>query len=87
MQNDDNLDGTGPQRFRKGKFLESLEKKVDKENTVQVERLQHLKIQLFEHLKMTKERSTRSITDRKRKGSSQREEDAVFSCPRTSSPQ
>ena len=76
---------SGTVRSRKEKFLESLEHKLDKENHIQQERLQHLKLKVINHLKVTKERGARSRTNSKRK-SSEDDDDKESSCPRTASP-
>ena len=80
-------DESKPPRSRKGKFLEFVEEKVDKNNSIQVERLEHLKVQLRDHLRVTRERKTRSRTNSKRKKDSSKEEgDQQSSRPRTISP-
>ena len=74
-------------RSRKAIFLESVENKVDKTNTLQIERLNHLKMQVQDHLKLTKSRRNRTRTNSKRKGSNQEEDESLASRPRTTSPQ
>ena len=76
------------ERSRKGKFLEEVEDKLDKSNVAHMERLEHVKQQVMDHLKVTKSRKNRSRTDSKRKGSHEDEEDRRPdpSRPRTLSP-
>ena len=76
----------GTSRSRRDKFLESVEEKIDTTNSLHVERLQHLKVQLKDHLQKTKTRKTRSRTDSKRKEISGDEEDPLTSRLRTTSP-
>ena len=81
-------DDSKPPRSRKEKFLEAIEKSIDQTNPVEVERLEHVKLQVIDHLKVTKSRKTRSRTDSKRKGEHEGEEELAqhSSRPRTVSP-
>ena len=75
-------------RSRKGKFLEEIENKVDQNNPAHIERLNHVKLQVMDHLKVTKTRKNRSRTDSKRKGTHGEDEEREphSSRPRTISP-
>ena len=55
LASDSTLETAHP-RSRKEKFLASVEDKMDKTNQINLERLEHLKVQVVDHLKMTKER-------------------------------
>ena len=50
-------------RSRKDNFLASIEDKVDKDNTLQQDRLSHLKIQVLDRIKSTKIRRLQARTD------------------------
>ena len=86
---EDDSDGSvaKPARSRKGKFLESEEVKIDKSNPLHLERLEHVKSQVMDHLRVTKNRKNSSRPDSKRKGSDHGEEEMSqnSSRPRTQS--
>ena len=67
--------------------MKSVEEKVDRNNPLQMERLEHIKVQVIDHLQVTKERQNRSRTGSKRKGSDQDDEDSHSYRLRTASPQ
>ena len=75
-----------PQRSRKGKFLAEVEKGLDKNNKEQIDRLEHLRIQVLNQLMKTKSRKSRSRTDSKRKGGYYKDSEPNSSRPRTISP-
>ena len=74
------------ERSRKGKFLQKVEDQLDKASEIQIERLEHLKEKVIDHLKVTKTRKNRSRTDSKRKERHEDDEEQQSSRPRTVSP-
>ena len=60
----ENKDHDEPVHSRRGRFLESVEEKMDRNDVVQVERLEHLTEQVINHLKLTKARRNRTRTKR-----------------------
>ena len=82
-------DTSNEARSRKGKFLEDIESKLDRNNAVHIERLNHVKTQVLDHLKLTKRRKNRTRTDSKRKQIHDKDyetEEHHSSRPRTFSP-
>ena len=79
-------------RSRKDKFLSSIEDKVDKENTLQSERLDHIKTQVVDRIRSTKIKRLMARTDSanssvgKRRLSFHDEEGRAPSRPRTATP-